>query len=168
MLRPPRPVNMTLNLAPMVDVMMCLIIFFLLASKLVTAERQPLELPVARTAEQFDPSGLKQRVVINVRPAAAAPAGEPTADNEGVSYVVIDWDGRTIVERLLAPEDIAPLLAGRSAQARQDSTEASCVIRADRRVPYRDVQVVMKAAAHAGIRKLVFSADIADGERAAP
>lgn len=166
MLRPPRPVNMTLNLAPMVDVMMCLIIFFLLASKLVTAERQPLELPVARTAEQFDPSGLKQRVVINVRPSAP-PAGEPTADNEGVSYVVIDWDGRTIVERLLAPEDIAPLLAGRSAQARQDSTEASCVIRADRRVPYRVVQVVMKAAAQAGIRKLVFSADIAEGERAA-
>src|SRR5690606_38234353 len=36
--RIPKPANMTLNLAPMVDVMMCLIIFFLLGSRLV-AER---------------------------------------------------------------------------------------------------------------------------------
>jgi biopolymer transport protein ExbD len=47
MFKPPEPANLDLNLAPMVDVMMCLIIFFLLASKLVQAENYELELPWA-------------------------------------------------------------------------------------------------------------------------
>ncbi len=71
--RPPKPVAMTLNLAPMVDVMMCLIIFFLLASKLVDAQHRPLNLPYAQAALEVKRSELGPRVVINVRPRADDP-----------------------------------------------------------------------------------------------
>ena len=84
----PKPVSMELNLAPMVDVMMCLIIFFMLGSELMNAENRPLQLPWAVAAEEVEKKDLGQRVVINVRPKEDNPeeadylvAGmEPQAD----------------------------------------------------------------------------------------
>ncbi|MBN2447607.1 MAG: biopolymer transporter ExbD, partial [Phycisphaerae bacterium] len=66
MFKAPKPVSMTLNLAPMVDVMMCLIIFFLLASQLVDSENFEMKLPWAAAAETVAQSELGRRVTINV------------------------------------------------------------------------------------------------------
>ena len=90
MFRPPKPTGMTLNLAPMVDVMMCLIIFFLLASKLVDAENHPLELAYAVAAQEVERSELGSRVTINVRPSRG---GAP----DQADYVVVDFDGSSHV-----------------------------------------------------------------------
>jgi biopolymer transport protein ExbD len=158
MQRPPRPVNMTLNLAPMVDVMMCLIVFFLLASKIVVAERQPLNLPPAEAAVQFDAAAIKDRVVVNVRPKLESEPDAAAGTGATVDYVVIDWDGQTIIERVLSAAEVPVVLKSRAQQARTENAELACVIRADRTVRYRDVEVVMRGAAQAGIRKLVFSA----------
>ncbi|MGE3182105.1 MAG: ExbD/TolR family protein [Phycisphaerae bacterium] len=150
MFTPPRPVSMTLNLAPMVDVMMCLIIFFLLASKIATAERQPIELPFAQAADPFDNESHRARVVINVRPI------DPLDPRE-VEYVSVAWDGNAIVEQSLRADQIADLLKSHASEARDSGQELSCVIRADRSIFYGDVEVVMRGAAGAGISKLVFS-----------
>lgn len=170
MKRPPRPVSMTLNLAPMVDVMMCLIIFFLLASKIVVAERQPLELPRAAAAVKFDNSQVRYRVVVNVRPVSPAAVAEGTPPTgvspTNVEYIVVDWDGQAIVRRLLTPPELEPVLRTRAALARTDGQELACVIRADRAVRYSDVETVMRAAAQSGISKLVFSAGVADPQEA--
>lgn len=173
MKRPPRPVSMILNLAPMVDVMMCLIIFFLLASKIVVAERQPLSLPTAEAAIKFDHEGLRSRVVVNVRPASAEaqPAGSadsPEAVADAVEYIVIDWDGKNIVQRSLTPPEIEPVLRTRAIIARTEKEELACVIRADRSVHYAAVELVMQAAARSGISKLVFSADVAAEQVTSP
>ena len=80
--RPPKPVPMTLNLAPMVDVLMCLIIFFLLASKMVAAEHYAVDLPWAVAARNVEASDLGTRVTITVRRA-------PGGDDQG-EYVVAD------------------------------------------------------------------------------
>lgn len=156
MFRPPQSVSMTLNLAPMVDVMMCLIIFFLLASKIATAERQEIDLPLAQAADPFDNEAHKARVVINVRPI------DP-ADPRDVEYVCVAWDGNSIVEQSLNAEQIPDLLASYVGAAKDSGQELSCVIRADRSIFYRDVEVVMRGAARAGISKLVFSTSGTDG-----
>jgi len=142
---------MTLNLAPMVDVMMCLIIFFLLASKLVDAQHRPLNLPYAQAALEVGRDELgPRRVVINVRPAADDPLR--------AEYVVEAWDGRDITERRLQPAEIAGYLQARASRAAQYDTDLRCVIRADEQVAYGHVEVVLRGCGLAKIAKVVFSA----------
>jgi biopolymer transport protein ExbD len=147
--RPPEPTSMTLNLAPMVDVMMCLIIFFLLASKLADAGHQPLELPWAVAAREVERSDLGARVTINVRRGA---------DESAAEYVVVDWDGKSIQERVLAPHELETLLAGRALRAAEEKSTLACVIRADRGVMYQHVEAVLRAAGLARIQTIIFSA----------
>jgi biopolymer transport protein ExbD len=142
-------VSMTLNLAPMVDVMMCLIIFFLLAARLVSAQHRPLNLPYAQAALEVDRSELGPRVVINVRPR--------TDDPFRAEYVVQAWDGRSITERTLSPDEIADYLRARAVQAAERDTDLRCVIRADQQVAYGHVEVVLRGCGLAKIAKVVFS-----------
>src|SRR5947207_11389888 len=101
MFKPPKAVRMELNLAPMVDVMMCLIIFFLLASKLADAENKPVKLAYAIAAKEVDRNDLGPRVTVNVRPK----------NDEGTEaeFVVADWNGQQIMERVLEPEQLTDL-----------------------------------------------------------
>lgn len=144
-LRAPRPGRFELNLAPMVDVMMCLIIFFLLASKLVDAAHRPLNLPYAEAAEEVERAELGVRVTINVRPA--------NESGTAAEYVVNQWDGEQIIERSLVASEVAPYLAGRAQQV----PELTCVIRADRTVRYAHVENVLRGCGLAKISKIVFS-----------
>lgn len=148
--RPPKPVGMTLNLAPMVDVMMCLIIFFLLASKIVDAELRPLNLPYAKAALEVERGELGPRVVINVLPASD--------DRLRAEYVVQTWDGRRLAERTLEPDEIAGYLQARVRLALERGEELRCVVRADQDVAYGHVEVVLRGCGLAKIAKLVFSA----------
>ncbi len=148
--RPPKPVGMTLNLAPMVDVLMCLIIFFLLASKMVAAEHYAVDLPWAITARNVEASDLGTRVTITVRRARGA--------DDQAEYVVADWDGTRIVERVLAPGDVDALLQARAGRAVHEGQKLCCVVRADRLVMYKHVEVVLRGCGLAQIRDVVFSA----------
>ena len=148
--KPPKPVGMTLNLAPMVDVMMCLIIFFLLASKLVDAQHRPLNLPYAQAALEVGRGELGRRVVINVRPSADDPL---RAD-----YIVEAWDGQNVTERVLQLDEINAYLQARADRAAEQRTDLRCVIRADQDVAYGHVEVVLRACGLAKIAKVVFSA----------
>ncbi len=149
MKRPPRPVSMTLNLAPMVDVMMCLIIFFLLAAKMVAAEHYPVDLPWAVAAKEVEQSDLGARVTITVRRADGG--------DERAEYVVADWDGQAVVERVLWPAEIAGLLQARAARAAANNQKLRCVVRADRLVMYKHVEVVLRGCGLAKIADVVFS-----------
>ncbi|GEM_PF-654858 len=150
---PPKPVSMTLNLAPMVDVMMCLIIFFLLASRIVDAEHRPVNLPVARSAREPEPEEMGRRVTINVLPAADDPLG--------ADYVVQAWNGRALVERRLPAEDVAAYLQARARAVADDAGGLRCIIRADREVAYGHVEVVLRGCGLARISHVVFAAQVA-------
>lgn len=148
--RPPKPTSMTLNLAPMVDVMMCLIIFFLLGSSLVKEETRPVQLPYAQAAANLDRSTLGARVVVNVRPSASG---------SGAEYVVAGWDGRQIVEHTYTAEQLDAYLRAKGAAAADDRVELRCVVRADREVSFRDVEAVLRGCGSAKIARVVFSAN---------
>lgn len=150
MFRPPKPISMTLNLAPMVDVMMCLIIFFLLATKLVSAQYRGVHLAPAAAAREIERSELGARVVVNVRPVPGDPAS--------AEFVVLGWDGRQATERALPPADLAAYLASRAAAAAERGEQIRCVIRADREVAYRHVEQVLRGCGLAQIGSVVLSA----------
>ncbi len=147
--RPPKPSEMTLNLAPMVDVLMCLIIFFLLASEMATRETA-VDLAWARAAKEVKPSELGQRVTITVR--------RVEGNDEQAEYVTVDWNGQQIVERVLTPAEMQSLLESRHARAEADKQELRCVIRADQAVIYQHVEVVLRACGLAKIGNIVFTA----------
>lgn len=154
MFKPPRPASMGLNLAPMVDVMMCLIIFFLLASKIVSAESQPLQLAYAVAAQEVDRAEFGLRVTINVRPSR-------TGNENEAEFVVVDFvmddEGAQIRERMLQPADLNRYLQGRANRARKNGEELRCVIRADKQVMYQHVEVVLRGCGLAKIAKIIFS-----------
>lgn len=155
--RPPRPVSLTLNLAPMVDVMMCLIVFFLLAARIVDAEHRPIELPWARTAGAAEAES-GSRIVVNVQVSGA----------DEVTYLVTGWDGRDITEMALEADELSPLLAAKSREAAERRDDIRCVIRADRNAAYRHVERVLRAAGEARITRVSFSANMGTDPGAAP
>jgi biopolymer transport protein ExbD len=156
MKRPPKPVEMTLNLAPMVDVMMCLIIFFLLASAMVDAENQKLNLAYAKAAKEIEKAELGTRVTINVRPTEADP--------KVVEYLFPEWAGDQLEIRTLKAAEIEPLLSNNAKKAAAIGESLRCVIRADKEVTYADVEVILSAAGLAKISEIVFIAN--QGEEA--
>lgn len=137
MRRLPSATELGLNLAPMVDVMMCLLIFFMLATKMVEQENSRIDLPAARAAKEADKQALGSRFVVNIR-----------ADGEGGAPAYI------VREQAMPFGEVMERLAG----ARQLDPEVNCVIRADRNVAYRHVEVVLLACANAGIHKITFGA----------
>lgn len=147
--RPPTPVSMTLNLAPMVDVMMCLIVFFLLASKL--ADHAAVDLPWAVAAKSVKPGEITNPVTITVRPAGG--------DGDVAEYLVKSWDGQKVTEQALQPRDIDQLLQAHAARAAREGQPLRCVIRADRAVRYKHVEVVLRACGLAKIASVVFQAN---------
>jgi len=146
----PEPVSMTLNLAPMVDVMMCLIIFFLLAGRIVEAQHRQLDLARAESAREVERGELGRRVVINVRPAARPRSAE---------FFVPAWDGKQIREVVLSADELVMHVRQRAAAAREAGEDLRCLIRADRTVPYAYIETALRACGLAGIRNVVFSAN---------
>ncbi len=134
--RAPAPTALTLNLAPMVDVMMCLLIFFMLATKMVERENVRIDLPAAVTAQDAASTEFGNRVVIGV---VADERGEPAYQYRGEPATLEE-----VARRLAAAGAIDP--------------ELNCVIRADRSLEYRHVESVMRACADAGIRRITFAA----------
>lgn len=144
MKRPPATTRLTLNLAPMVDVMMCLLIFFMLATKMVEQENSPIDLPAASVAKDAEKQALGNRFVVNIRDAAL---------HGGIGAVY------------LLREEVVPLadvLDRLETEYRLDP-EVNCVIRADKDLAYRHVQVVMTGCARVGVRNITFSAVRTDG-----
>lgn len=128
-----------MNLAPMVDVTMCLLIFFMVATRMVEQENSQIDLPIAPTAEDAEKQELGNRFVVNVRSD-----GTPGVDH--VAYLVQETE-------IPLSEVFTRLRA-----ERQRDADVNCVIRADRGLPYKYVQAVMACCARADVRKVTFSA----------
>ena len=58
------------NVTPLIDVVMCLIIFYLMVGKLATDRKTPVTLPESAVGTQAEPDVL----VVNVAPAGSAGA----------------------------------------------------------------------------------------------
>lgn len=154
MLKPPQPANLDLNLAPMVDVMMCLIIFFLLASKLVQAENYELELPWAVAATPVEQTELGNRVTVNV-------VRDSESLDDPAQLIMVEWDPQTqeIVQTPHTIGAIQQIFIARKAKAEAEGVDLRCVIRADEDCTYADVEAVLRAAGVAKIQEIVFAAN---------
>lgn len=139
MKRPPPTTQFGLNLAPMVDVMMCLLIFFMLATKMVEQENSRIDLPVAAAAKEVEKQALGNRLVINIRDATLR-------GGDGADFLI-----RESAVTL-------PQVKQRLDLERRRDPDVNCVIRADRTVAYQYVEAVMATCARANVRNITFGA----------
>ncbi len=125
---PARPMA-EINMTPLIDVMLVLLVIFIIAAPLITG-RLALDLPQAEGARGGGP----------------APA----------LRVALDAQGRLYLDEL--PATPAQLRAAAAAAARSDpATELQ--LRADRAVPYGEVAALIGLVQQAGLSRIAFVAD---------
>ncbi len=141
MIHTQRHKDLRFNMAPMIDVVFLLIIFFMLVSTFVTAENVRMELPnpdksLAQNVKVVD------RVVINCRIS-------DTGTEQRALYSV----GPNPVESL---EKISERLSA----AKQANPQLRVIIRADKRLRYEQVRTVMDMVADNQIENMSLVAHV--------
>ena len=129
------------QLAPMIDVVFQLLVFFVIAAKIEQVrEAGHLELPIAAHSEKADE---KDRSIIDLKP-------------------VDDTHYENMVNaQVMSPEQLTAFLEKFS----KTNPSYRVILRADRELRYRFVQNVMEACSRAGISKVAFASTT---ESAAP
>ena len=118
-----------INLAPLVDIVFLLVIFFMVTSTFITPETGlPVDLPQAVTGDE-QPSG--------------APTVVVSAD--GVAY----WQGKPVADDQLLVSLQAELAADRA---------GTVILRADRKTPHGRVVQVMDIIRRAGAKRVAIAA----------
>lgn len=125
-----------INVTPLIDVIMCLIIFFLLCGKFAKDEANAkVKLPEAQLGQQMlDQQG---RLVINVVPSEK-PGGKPEI---------------LLRAKPVRAEELARFLA----QERKATPELKVIIRADKEVTYNYISPVMVSCAEANIESVDYA-----------
>lgn len=123
-----------INVTPMIDVVMCLIVFYLLVGQLVETQRSDVALPEARAGQKLPEQEL---FVINVLPGEGR-GSRIVVDGEPVSPVSLE---ALVRERLRLKENLV------------------VHVRADRTLAYGAVDPVVRACRGAGVRALRLSTE---------
>jgi len=126
-------------MTPLVDIVFQLIVFFMVVSQVVTAEREPMNLP----SPQHSQAKAKQhpdRIVINL-----------FADAKGnIAKIKVNAN---VVANLSGLIDVL-LKEGQGLEARGGSV----ILRADKNLQFKNVRKVLKAISNAGISRLEIAA----------
>lgn len=117
------------QMAPMIDIVFLLIIFFMVAAKVNQAERLEIEAPVA--AESVVPKDPSGRLIVTVDEKGKLHAGAREVDEDGLAKYIETQSKITPNSRVF--------------------------LRADRRARHGDVRKAMKAIAAGGITDIIFA-----------
>ena len=124
-----RQLGVKIGIAPLVDVILLLIIFFMTVTQITSFEIEPLDLPDAQTGTAVETSPV-HRVIVNVQ-------------EDGMITVAKDEYTTEELELYLI----------RQRQSATDG-EVEVLLRGDRHTPWDQVAGVMTACAQAGIAKV--------------
>ncbi len=162
-LKKPESHSNHVNVVPMVDVIMCLIIFYMLAAKIGvdTGEDEKLKIPFASWSKEIREMG--NSLLVNVSENKDTKEAVITAKVDLTSpreTLILEGggSGRRLVEvlkRLRYGKDLRPGGGGENA----DIPELKLVIRGDRDMSFGVLQRVLMAAAEARIKTLNFQAE---------
>lgn len=117
-----------INVTPLVDITLVLLIIFIVTAKIMVTPAVPLDLPKAASSEQV----------------------------QVIFSVLLSPDGRVLVNG--APVASDQLLQDKASQALAETPELRAVIHADGAVPHRQVMHVIDLLKAAGISRIAFGA----------
>lgn len=154
-----------LNVTPLIDVVMVLIVFFLMVGKLASDRSASVRLPESATGRSDE----ARPIVLALVPAAGGGGG-----GAGRSKVAVQLDGRELppgeplAEALLArAAELARELSARSGSAVAPA-DVPVEVRADRAAEFADVAPILRAARQAKLRSLRLVTSRAGEPGAAP
>lgn len=131
-----KPIDIQLNLTPMIDLIMNLLIFFMLVSQMSVVERTPVDLPS----------------ISQGRPTVIKP-------DDKVAVTMKQIEGGEVPVYLVGSVEVGSVaeVARRLEQVQAASPSVELVLRADKRIPYKYVKEVMQAAGRNGIKMVLLS-----------
>jgi biopolymer transport protein ExbD len=145
-----------INVTPMIDVVMCLIVFFLIVSKLAADQLAGVKLPEASAAAAGESS---EAVVINIAPGegGAAPVWPGGGARVAIGTRLINSSDEFEDQLKLRVSDVAIRLAGPGGTP--SYAKVPVRLRADRTLTYGQVEPVMRTLAKLGITKVLIATE---------
>ncbi len=156
------------NVVPLIDVVMCLIIFFMLVAKIgvSTGEDKGISIPLAQLGKDARELGVESALIINVRgvpdgidpivTALVTSQGKRPVDGKPVQLNLAGPGGRNelaMALRLLRyGQDGKPGGTGVNA----DNEQFKIIIRGDQELSYRALQPILKSAQQSAVREIAF------------
>jgi biopolymer transport protein ExbD len=152
------------NVTPLIDVVMCLVIFFMMVAKIgVTTGADPtIEVPVSALSRALQIDSLSNTLVLNVR--EKKPLDEPL-----VTALVDGTSGQPQEIRVIDPasgkrpllEVLRRLRFGRDTKSggsgvNADNDDFRVIIRGDKEMGYRFLEPVLVACAEASVGKVIY------------
>lgn len=134
----------SVNATPLIDVVMCLIVFFLIVGKMATDRGVPVRLPQTAVG-QDEPSA--SIVVITV--SRAAEGVRPSAPGTGgwLAYgIVVQLDG----DRMQTPKDLEAAIRAKVLE----NPNVSVQIRGDRELAFGSMEPVFRALGQGGAKSV--------------
>jgi biopolymer transport protein ExbD len=136
------------NVTPLIDVVMCLIIFFLLVGQMAKDEAAgEITIPKALTAQEMVDS--EGRLIVNVI-AKSNPTGDPDHPTMKIGTVSPD----VIIRRQLVPQS---KLTDYLRKEKFENKDLRLVIRADGILSYEHIAPILISCAQADIRSINFA-----------
>jgi biopolymer transport protein ExbD len=118
------------DLTPMIDIVFLLIVFFMTVANMITAEKKPIEVPVALNS--ILPEDYGERTTITVQRDGSLYSGVYAVSLEELSKILI--------------------------KAHEEDPTVRVYLRADSAAEHQFVNDVMKACAGAGLSNIIFAA----------
>ena len=138
------------NVTPLIDVVMCLIIFFLMVGKLVKDETVDMHIPHAHLGQEMEDQ--MGRLTINVVPVLK--------DKDGVDIPPAMRPPPNVKlhgEELITAKDGWKELTARLRKEKSDNPDLKVILRADENEKYDWIAPVLVACAQANIKNVNFS-----------
>jgi biopolymer transport protein ExbD len=124
-----------INMAPMIDMVFLLLIFFMVASQLTKMDRKLVPLPVA--SKSTVPENARGRQIITIE------SSDLTGDEVTIYMNLVD----------IEVEQITPAVK----KLLSDNPAAEVYLRADRYAKHKHVKEVMAACAEGGVANVIFA-----------
>lgn len=156
------------NVTPLIDVVMCLIIFYMLVAKIgvTTGAERDIDIPVTQLGKDLKEIGVESSLVLNIREVGGQPFvtaivesdGSVTRSGKPVELKVVD----PLSQRSPLKEALLHLRFGRDARPggsdlNADNPEFKVIVRADRDVTYGSLQQILLACMDAKVKNVNFN-----------
>jgi biopolymer transport protein ExbD len=156
------------NVTPLIDIVMCLIVFFMLVAKIgvTNGAESDIDIPVTQLGKDIKDIGVESSLVLNVREISGQPfvtaliESDASASKTGkpVELKIIDptTGKHTLAEtlrRLRFGADAKPGGTGASA----DNPEFKVIIRGDKDMTYASLEPILLACMEANVKNVNFN-----------
>jgi biopolymer transport protein ExbD len=141
------------NVTPLIDVIMCLIIFFMLVAKIgVNQGAKEMDLAYTTLGKKIDDMG--NTLILNVLPLGTQLSKDAPITDIQVTALVDDVDREIPIT---TPDGKFPLREVLLKMKARYKEEFKVIIRADANLPFTQVQRILVECANAGASKLQFA-----------